>query len=241
MQRNRLKHAPRVLVHSDERACCGVHISRAEIVQARKAVILLAAVEIAVLGVADLLGKVAERVKGVEIGSRAVLIGQNTHGIESVIEIIRLCAVSLLRDKLRAAGVIGFQRAVLVILRKHLRKRTVGVDKIVNGVELGHFGYTVARIVIAIFLNIYLLSALNGNSDEPVLRVVGVGRGLLALGFLDEISVEIILVGNARLGNKLIQLVISVLGNIAVNRLCKAVAVAVVGEIISLFSCRETH
>ena len=32
----------------------------------------------------------------------------------------------------------------------------------------------VARIVIAVFLNIHLLSALNGNSDEPVLSVVGV-------------------------------------------------------------------
>ena len=63
----------------------------------------------------------------------------------------------------------------------------------------------VARIVIAVFLNIHLLSALNGNSDEPVLSVVGVGRGLVGFGFLDEISVEVVLVSNASFRNKLVQ------------------------------------
>ena len=69
-----------------------------------------------------------------------------------------------------------------------------------------------ARIVVAVFLNVHLLSALNGNSDEPVLRVVGVDRGLLALNLLNKNTEEVVFVSNARF-----------------NRLCKAVAVAVVG------------
>ena len=70
---------------------------------------------------------------------------------------------------------------------------------------------------------------MNGNSDELVLRVVGVGGGLVIFGFLYEISVKVVLVRDARLGNKLIQLVVGIADDIAVNRLCKAVAVAVVG------------
>ena len=193
MQRNRLNRAARVLVHSDERARRGVHVSRAEIVQARKAVKLLAAVEVAVLGVARGIGKVAERINGVGVGNVALIIGQHSHGIKAVVDIVRLRAVSLLRDKLLAAGVIGCQRAVLIVLRKHLRKCAVGVDKIIGRAEFAYLCYTVARVVVAVFLNIHLLPALNSNSDEPVLCVVGVCRGLIILNFLDEIAVEVII------------------------------------------------
>ena len=60
-----------------------------------------------------------------------------------------------------------------------LGKCAVGVDKIIYCAEFADLRYTVARIVVAVFLNLYLHSTLNGNSDEPVLRVIGVGRGLI--------------------------------------------------------------
>ena len=81
-----------------------------------------------------------------------------------------------------------------IVLRKHLRKRSVGIDKIISCAKLADFGYTVARIVVQIFLNVDTLSALNCYSYEIVLRVVGVDRGLGRFGFLDEISVEVVLV-----------------------------------------------
>lgn len=81
-----------------------------------------------------------------------------------------------------------------IVLRKHLRKRSVGVNEIIYCAKLADFGYTVARIVVAVFFNIDTLSALNCYSYELVLRVVSVGRGLGRFGFLDEISVEVVLV-----------------------------------------------
>ena len=86
-----------------------------------------------------------------------------------------------------------------------------------------------ARIVVAVFLNVHLLSALNGNSDEPVLRVVGVDRGLLALNLLNKITVEVVFVSNASFRNKLVQLVVGIADDLAVYCFCQAVAVAVVG------------
>ena len=86
-----------------------------------------------------------------------------------------------------------------------------------------------ARIVVAVFLNVHLLSALNGNSDEPVLRVVGVDRGLLALNLLNKITVEVVFVSNASFRNKLVQLVVDIAGDLAVHCFCQAIAVAVVG------------
>ena len=40
--------------------------------------------------------------------------------------------------------------------------------------QIADFRHTAARIVVAIFLNIHLLSAMNDNSNGLVLRVVGV-------------------------------------------------------------------
>ena len=83
----------------------GIHISRTEIIQPSKAVVLLAAVEIAVLSVAGRIGKVTEYVKGVGIGNNTLAIRQHSHRIKSIIEIVRLYAVSLLRNKLIATSV----------------------------------------------------------------------------------------------------------------------------------------
>ena len=105
MQAHWLKHASRVLVHCDERAGRRIHIPRAEVIQPRKAIELPAAVEIAVLGFAGGISDVAECVERVGIGYRTALVRQHSHGIKAIIEIVRLNAVSLLRNKLIATGV----------------------------------------------------------------------------------------------------------------------------------------
>ena len=105
MQTHRLKHASCVLVHCDERAGRRIHIPRAEVIQPRKAIELLAAVEIAVLGFAGGISDVAECVERVGIGNNTLAIRQHSYGIKAVIEIVRLYAVSLLRNQLIAASV----------------------------------------------------------------------------------------------------------------------------------------
>lgn len=65
-------------------------------------------------------GQISERVKGVGVGNISVAVRQHSYGVKSVIDVVRLNAVSLLRDQLLAAGVVGCQRAVLIVLRKHL-------------------------------------------------------------------------------------------------------------------------
>ena len=74
MQAHRIKHASRIFVHSDERACRGIHISRTEIIQPSKAVVLLAAVEIAVLSITSAGCQISERVERVGIGNRTALV-----------------------------------------------------------------------------------------------------------------------------------------------------------------------
>ena len=74
MQAQWLKYASRVLVHCDERAGRRIHIPRAEVIQARKAIELLAAVEIAVLSITSAGCQIFERVERVGIGYRTALV-----------------------------------------------------------------------------------------------------------------------------------------------------------------------
>ena len=52
---------------------------------------------------------------------------------------------------------------------------------------------------------------------------------MVSFCFLDEISVEVVLVSNASFRNKLVQLVVGIADDLAVYCFCQAVAVAVVG------------
>ncbi len=77
------------------------------------------------------------------IGNITITIYQYSYGIKTIVQIVILLIASLLRDKLLAADVQSCQRAILVILRKHLRKRSVGINKIINRAELGYLCYIV--------------------------------------------------------------------------------------------------
>ena len=92
----------------------------------------------------------------------------------SVIDIVRLLAVTLLRNKLIATGVETLLGAVIANFRKNIGQLAVYIKQILSVFALGTLCNAVACIIVLVLLNRNIVSALNGRTNKAVFRIVNI-------------------------------------------------------------------
>ena len=174
MQRNRIINRTLIAVHRNERTHRRIHISRTEIVKSCYGIKLLACKEKIIPCIPNAAYKVAECVIDVLVSNLAAFVSKRTYRAVSVVNIVRLLAVTFLRNKLITTGIVTLFRVVKIHFSKNIGQLAVYVKQILSVFTLGTFCNAVACIVILIFFNRNIVSALNSRTNKAVFCIVNI-------------------------------------------------------------------
>jgi len=128
----------------------------------------------------------------------------------SVVNIVRLLAVTFLRNKLITTGIVTLFRVVKIHFSKNIGQLAVYVKQILSVFTLGTFCNAVACIVILIFFNRNIVSALNSRTNKAVFCIVNIKCRFWGRCHSYGVAVKVILVNNVILAHKLVKCIISV-------------------------------
>ena len=137
MQANRIINIALISILRNKPTCRSIHISRTEIVKSCYGVKLLSAEKEVIFRTANAADKITKRIVYILIRNLTAFVSKRTYRAVSVINIVGFFAVTFLRNKFIATGIVTLLRAVIVHLSKDIGKLAVYVKQILCVLALG--------------------------------------------------------------------------------------------------------